>query len=510
MCGKEKLNKLPNGWVWTTLEELGIIVSGGTPSTEEPQFWGGEIPWITPSDLSNFKEKYISNGARSLTKVGLDNSSARILPKGSILFSSRAPIGYVAIANTELSTNQGFKNVVITESLYSDYIYYYLKSIKHVAEALASGTTFLELSGSKFGKINIPLPPIEEQYKIISRVEELNSALDDSERTLFRVERNLNSYKQAILKSAFTGDIKKSIKGNWKNCEVGDIFNFIGGGTPSKKKPEYWNGEIKWASVKDVKDSFISDTIDKITKLGLENSSSNLASNGDIILVTRISPGRVSIVKSELAINQDLKIIRPLNINEVNYKFTYYLFLYLQNEIVKLSKGTTVKGIRINELKTIKISYPDLDTQDIIVAELDKKYSLSDDLSYSSLSCIKRIETLRHVIFRKAFKGELIESVSTNDSVKKLLLNVKKEKELFIKSLENIKKTTPKIKLNKRTLKQIINEDFLDMPFSLIDIKKQTQMSDKQLKKELFQLLENESIASFFDENSRLRLYKVK
>lgn len=121
----EKNIKLPKNWLLTTIGEIGIIVSGGTPSTQNKNYWGEEIPWITPSDLSKYTKKYISHGNRNISKEGLNNSSAKLLPKGTILFSSRAPIGYTVIAQNELTTNQGFKNLIITESLSSEYVYYY-------------------------------------------------------------------------------------------------------------------------------------------------------------------------------------------------------------------------------------------------------------------------------------------------------------------------------------------------------------------------------------------------
>jgi len=120
--------KLPEGWTLTTIGEIGIVQSGGTPSTRNKEFWGDEISWITPADLSGYNGKFISKGNRSITKTGLDYSSAKLLPKGTILFSSRAPIGYTVIAKNELATNQGFKNLIPTGSLNSEYVYYYFQS----------------------------------------------------------------------------------------------------------------------------------------------------------------------------------------------------------------------------------------------------------------------------------------------------------------------------------------------------------------------------------------------
>ena len=148
---KDGLTDLPEGWIWTKLKDLGVITSGGTPSTEEAQYWNGDIPWITPADLSNYSEKHISKGRRNISKIGLDYSSAVLLPKGSLLFSSRAPIGYVAISLCDVATNQGFKNMILTESANVDFLYYFLQSAKQEAIKRASGTTFLELSAANFG-----------------------------------------------------------------------------------------------------------------------------------------------------------------------------------------------------------------------------------------------------------------------------------------------------------------------------------------------------------------------
>ena len=179
---EEKPFELPEGWEWVTLATVGEIVGGGTPKSDNPQFWAKNgIKWITPADLYGLKGKYITSGARDISPAGLSNSSARLMPKGSVLFSSRAPIGYVAIADAELSTNQGFKSCVpyIKES--AEYIYYFLLASAKKIDAEASGTTFKEVSGAIVSKILLPLPPLSEQLKIVSRANELISLCDQLE-----------------------------------------------------------------------------------------------------------------------------------------------------------------------------------------------------------------------------------------------------------------------------------------------------------------------------------------
>jgi len=209
----KQTNKLPKGWIWTTIGEIGIVQSGGTPSTRNQEFWGDEISWITPADLSGYNEKYISKGNRSLSKIGLDYSSAKLLPKGTILFSSRAPIGYTVIAKNELATNQGFKNLIPTKSLNSEYVYYYFQTLKSQAEKVASGTTFLELSAIKFSLLPFPLAPLKEQQRIVSKIESLFSELDEVEKGLQKAKQQLEVYRQSLLKSAFDGKLTEQ----WRN-----------------------------------------------------------------------------------------------------------------------------------------------------------------------------------------------------------------------------------------------------------------------------------------------------
>ena len=137
--------KIPANWTWSTMGEVADVIGGGTPKTKDPtNFDGGAIPWLTPADLSGYTNKIIGKGRRNITQKGLDTSSARLMPAGTVLFTSRAPIGYVVVAANEICTNQGFKSFVLkSKEILPDYIYWWLKGNKDLAESYASGTTFL-------------------------------------------------------------------------------------------------------------------------------------------------------------------------------------------------------------------------------------------------------------------------------------------------------------------------------------------------------------------------------
>ena len=201
--------EIPNNWKWAQISELGTIVAGGTPSTKEPTYWGNDINWISPADLSGYNNKLISKGAKSLSKKGLEKSSAKLMPSGSIHFSSRAPIGYVVISKEELSTNQGFKSLVPADGIFNEYVYYFLKSAKQLAENRASGTTFKELSGKAFSLLPIPIAPYNEQHRIVAKIEQLFSDLDNGIANLKKAQKQLKIYRQAVLKKAFEGELTR-------------------------------------------------------------------------------------------------------------------------------------------------------------------------------------------------------------------------------------------------------------------------------------------------------------
>ena len=212
---------IPPSWIWVKIEDIGNVVSGGTPSTKEPSYWGSDIIWYSPADLTGYHFKYIDRGAKSLTREGLANSSARLIPPGSVMFSSRAPIGYVAITSVEACTNQGFKSILPHKIIFNEYLYFYLKASKNIAEERATGTTFKEISGSTFSQLPIPLPPPNEQRHIVAKIEELFSEIDKGIESLTTAREQLKAYRQLILKNAFEGHLTSDWRREKKTRETG-------------------------------------------------------------------------------------------------------------------------------------------------------------------------------------------------------------------------------------------------------------------------------------------------
>lgn len=201
-------------WKECTLSDLGTIVGGATPSTKDSSnYENGSIAWITPKDLSTHTERFISHGERNITEKGLKSCSAQLMPPNSILFTSRAPIGYIAIAKNEVCTNQGFKSIVPNKDTDFMFLYYLLKYNKDNIENLGSGTTFKEVSGSTMRNVPVKVPPLPTQQKIAA----ILSSIDDKIELNNKINDNLEQQAQAIFKSWF-------VDGSDKTQTIGDYI----------------------------------------------------------------------------------------------------------------------------------------------------------------------------------------------------------------------------------------------------------------------------------------------
>lgn len=208
-------------WIECTLDKLGEIVGGATPSTKCEDYYGGSIPWITPKDLSSFKGRYITSGERNITEKGLASCSAQMMPKDAVLFTSRAPIGYVAIASQSVCTNQGFKSIVVNEKADPLFVYYLLKYNKDAIEAMGSGTTFKEASGKTMRAVKVRIPlDVSYQKRIAAVLDSLDTKIENNE----RINDNLLAQAQTLYKQFFPYGVQDDLPDGWRIGTVGEII----------------------------------------------------------------------------------------------------------------------------------------------------------------------------------------------------------------------------------------------------------------------------------------------
>lgn len=458
------MSELPENWEWSTIGQIGTVASGGTPSTERSDYYDGEIPWITPKDLSGYTEKFISGGYRSISKEGLANSSAKILPKGTVLFSSRAPIGYCVIATNALATNQGFKNLIPDDRVLADYVYHYLKGNKQLAEKHASGTTFLELSGKAFSKLPIPLPPLPEQRRIVARIEELFSRLDAGVAALRHAKAQLQRYRQSVLAAAVTGQLTQAWREQHPDTEpaeelLGRIYNARAAFFKSESKnsevkrhvskhklhkftePKNWSIPTTWKFASLLSScQFVVDCHNKTPpyedsgiplirttnvrcgklawpkmKFVSERTAAHWSQRctpkaGDILFTREAPAGEAAIVpeNTRLCMGQRMMLFRSFH----DLLLPAYLLTVIQSHNFQAQYGDKQVGVgvqhlRVGDVESLVLPTPPLAEQHQIVAEVEARTSAIDHLEAELDRQITRSNRLRQSTLASAFSGNL-------------------------------------------------------------------------------------------------------
>lgn len=446
-------------WIETEIGNISDVVAGGTPKAADLSNFtepGSCVAWLTPADLSKYNKKYISHGKRDLSEKGLNSSSAKLMPKGSVLFSSRAPIGYVVVASNEISTNQGFKNFVFTKHVDSTYAYYYLRSIRGLAEERGSGTTFKELSGANAKKLPFVLPPLAEQKQIAIKLDELLAQVDTIKNRLDAIPNILKRFRQSVLAAAVSGKLTKE----WRLNNVGYISNksclnniglITGGKTPSKSNPDYWKlGTIPWVSPKDMKVDEIKTSKNLITELAITKGGMKFVPVDSVLMVTRSGilahTFPVAITKSKVTINQDIKAFIP-DVSVVSARFVFLLLKGLSQKILfECSKtGTTVPSVGTELLTNLEFTLPSLEEQKEIVSQVEQLLTFSSRIEKQVMEAQARVNNLTQSILAKSFRGELTTEwreqnsnlITGENSAEALLEKIKIERQKILNSKKN-------------------------------------------------------------------------
>ncbi|HDX8352383.1 TPA: restriction endonuclease subunit S [Aeromonas dhakensis] len=461
-------------WIELKIGEIAEVVAGGTPKAGNPDNFkepGTGIAWLTPADLSGYTRKSISFGARDLSHQGYNSSSAKILPKGSLLFSSRAPIGYVAIAQNEISTNQGFKSFVFPYGVDSDYAYYYLRSLRSFAESLGTGTTFKEISGTTAKKLPFKLPPLAEQKVIADKLDSLLAQVEATKARLQRIPEILKTFRQSVLASAVSGKLTENWRQNkdvnWSQSSLSDICRSVSDG--DHQAPPKADSGIPFLVISNISNGEID--FDSVSRWVTESYYESLKDFrkpeiNDILYTVTGSFGIPAIVKSttSFCFQRHIAIIKPDH-SKVDYK---YLFYYLSSpEVFKhadsVATGTAQKTVSLSHLRNFQISLPTIEEQAEIARQVEDLFAFADKIKQKADSALDRVNNLTQSIFAKAFRGDLTadwrtanpDLISGDNGAQALLKKIKAEREATKGQPNSIGYAT-KMQTGNRMNKQII------------------------------------------------------
>ncbi|MBQ8020799.1 MAG: restriction endonuclease subunit S, partial [Paludibacteraceae bacterium] len=267
---------MKHDWEYKKLGEVAEIIGGSTPKTNVPEYWDGDYFWVTPAELKG--DRFIKSTARTITDLAVNSTNLSLLPKGTVLLSSRAPIGKVAITEVPMYCNQGFKNIVCGNKLNNNYVYWLLYGKTEYLNSLGVGATFKEISKKIVENISIPVPPLPTQQAIVSELDTLSGIIAECKETL----KDYDALEQSIFYDMF-GDPVKNEKG-WEVKKLGEIGFCCSGGTPSRSNPEYFNGDIMWYSAGELNEMYLGDSVEKITETALNNCSAKICKAGSLFV----------------------------------------------------------------------------------------------------------------------------------------------------------------------------------------------------------------------------------
>lgn len=412
---------LPNRWGWVALEELCIrIDGGGTPKRSHPEYFGGDIVWITPTDLDvNNPIQEVTISQTKITQQGYASSSAKMVPSGAVLFSSRASIGKIGIAGVPLCTNQGFANFVCGDALDNHYLAWCLRALTDEIVKLAGSTTYLEVSRGSLRRFRIPIPypdvptkSLNIQRRIVARVEALLAEVRWSRELVDEMHRDCN---QVIATSL--NEVIKNLDKEYPNSPTieelirNEKIKMEGGGTPSKSNASYWMGTIPWVSPKDMKSWYISDAQEHISDIALQGSSAKLIPTGSILTVVRgmilIHTFPVAVTQAEVTINQDMKALEPND--DFVPEYLGYILRARSPEILQKVEiaGHGTRRLKTETLNQVVIPFLDKNHQRRIVEYLNNIQSEINRMLELIDQDATTLGLLEQSILERAFRGEL-------------------------------------------------------------------------------------------------------
>ena len=436
-------SNLPHGWYCTSLENIATWGSGGTPSRNVERYFQGTIPWIKTGELGTM---YIKEAAEHITEEALNNSSAKIFPKGAVgIAMYGATIGKLSIWGMDASTNQACAVGVPTEAINNEFLYYFLLAEKQKLIKAGKGGAQPNISQGIVKVWPINLPPLPEQNRIVAKIEELFSELDKSVENLKTARAQLKVYRQALLKHAFVGKglVQKRIIAQpfGEECifTLGDVIQTLGQGWSPRCLETPSQGDHVWGVIRTtaIQPLHFDDTKNKQLPNGLAPKPHLEIISGDV-LITRAGP------RTRVGIACFVKNTRPkLMVCDKAYRLQVdkekilpqYLVMLLNtsevlHELEKLKSGISDSGLNLTQDKflMLKIRVPTLEHQKIILDDIEAKLSEADQLDQTLTTSLQQAEALRLSILKKAFSGQLVSQDPHDEPAAALLARIKAER----------------------------------------------------------------------------------
>ena len=374
------------------LGDVCTVVSGSTPKTSVDEYWNGDVKWITPAEL-DADSYYIHDSVKHITELGRTKTGLSYMPVGTVILSSRAPIGKTAILGCEMCCNQGFKNLICTDRIFNEYLYHFLRAKTNYLNSLGRGATFKELSKGIVENVLIPLPAIEEQHHIA----DLFASVEE----LIQTKKQQLDLFDELVKSRFIelfGNYDLShAQSDWKT--ISEIGRVVGGATPKTNIEEYWDGEYRWITPAelDTDSGYIYDSVRKLTKAGVDSCSLQEMPVNTVILSSRAPIGKVAIAGNPFYCNQGFKNIVC---NESIVPRYLYTILLLNTEYLNsLGRGATFKEISKSIVENIKIPVPSVELQEQFAAFVEQ----TDKSKLAVQQSIAELEELKKSLMQKYF-----------------------------------------------------------------------------------------------------------
>ncbi len=362
------------GWEYKKIGDIATVVSGSTPQTSVEEFWGKGHYWVTPAELDD-KTVYVSKTERQITDAALAKVKLQRLPKGTVLLSSRAPIGKVAICDVDMYCNQGFKNCICSDLVYNKYLFYFLKDKKEYLNSLGRGATFKEISKGIVEKVVVPLPPKPTQLSIVSELDKLNELIRIKKEQL----KDYDALAQSIFYEMF-GDPVENEKG-WEVKKLGELCSKIGSGaTPRGGNESYKDEGISLIrSLNVYNNEFRRKDLAYIDDEQAAALSNVTILEDDVLLnITGASVARCCIVPSDLLparVNQHVCIIRPFDnvlvpifLNKVLTNISYQIHLLT----LARSKGATREALPKSVVDSLLVPLPPLSLQQSFAHKIEQ------------------------------------------------------------------------------------------------------------------------------------------